>query len=257
MTRIILFLLSLCFASVAHAQSGLIPQNQVWAGPTSGGQGYARPRALVNADIPGGGAVVNGVNYPASPSTNTFPLVTSANQITYTALPNCTAGVLQYSTTTHLFSCGAIGTGSVTSVTCFGTAITTSGTCATAAAKSDQQAGTSATLVVTPSQQQAHDSALKAWLYVTQTGGTYTNAASYNVTSITKASTGIVTVTFTVPFATTAYAVSCMPGQTTPVTIQEVLGSKLAGSAQIEIQTISTTPVVADQGFSCMFAGRQ
>lgn len=52
MTRVVLFLLSLCFASIAHAQSGLSPQNQVWAGPTSGGQGFARFRALVPTDIP-------------------------------------------------------------------------------------------------------------------------------------------------------------------------------------------------------------
>jgi len=51
MTRIVLFLL-LLVPALAHAQSGLLPQNQVWAGPASGGQGFARARPLVAADIP-------------------------------------------------------------------------------------------------------------------------------------------------------------------------------------------------------------
>lgn len=45
-----------------------------------------------------------------------------------TAVPNCTTGVLQYATATHTFSCGAAGTGTVTSVTITpGTGITQSG----------------------------------------------------------------------------------------------------------------------------------
>jgi len=48
--KIALFLMLL--APAAHAQSGLLPQNQVWAGPASGGPGYARARPLVAADVP-------------------------------------------------------------------------------------------------------------------------------------------------------------------------------------------------------------
>lgn len=52
---------------------------------------------------------VNGVAYPASPSTDTVPVVTAANTATYTAVPNCldTNGQhLNYNTSTHTFSCG-------------------------------------------------------------------------------------------------------------------------------------------------------
>jgi hypothetical protein len=47
------------------------------------------------------------------------------------AINNC-ANALTYSTTTHTFGCNSsAGTGTVTSVTCFGVAITTTGTCTT------------------------------------------------------------------------------------------------------------------------------
>jgi hypothetical protein len=102
------------------------------------------------------------------------------------------------------------GTGTVTSVTCFGTAITAAGTCVTAAAKADEQAGTSAILATTPSQQQQHDSAAKAWAYFSVSSGTYTLQASYNIASFTKTSTGSGTLTFTTPFASANYA--CFAG---------------------------------------------
>ena len=47
-----LVLLVLLFATGAHAQSGLIPQNSVVAGPTAGGQGFPRARSLVGGDLP-------------------------------------------------------------------------------------------------------------------------------------------------------------------------------------------------------------
>jgi hypothetical protein len=47
-----------------HAQSGLMPQNSVWAGPTSGGQGFGQPRALVPGDLPTAGNF-NTVQIPA------------------------------------------------------------------------------------------------------------------------------------------------------------------------------------------------
>jgi hypothetical protein len=112
------------------------------------------------------------------------------------AINNCT-GALTYSTTTHTFGCNTTsGTGTVTSVTCFGSAITTSGTCATAATKSDQQTGTSTTAVVTPSQAQSHDSAIKAFVYATQSGGGVTNLKAYNL-DIARTGTGTYTATVT------------------------------------------------------------
>jgi hypothetical protein len=74
-------------------------------------------------------AKVNGVGFAASPSVDTFPVITAANTATYTSVPNCT-GALTYSTSTHTVGCNAaLGTGSVTSVAVSGgtTGLTTSG----------------------------------------------------------------------------------------------------------------------------------
>jgi hypothetical protein len=80
---------------------------------------------------------------------------------------------------------------------------------ASPATKSDQQTGTSTTAVVTPSQQQSHDSAAKAW--ATWTGSTGALKASYNVSSVTRSSAaGTYTVNFTTAFANTNY--SCIAG---------------------------------------------
>lgn len=52
---------------------------------------------------------VNGVTYGASPATDTVPIVTASNTTTYTAIPNCPSGsILNYTTSTHLFSCNSI-----------------------------------------------------------------------------------------------------------------------------------------------------
>ncbi len=56
---------------------------------------------------------LNGVAFGTSPSVDTVPVVTTSNTAIYTAIPNCTSGGLQYSTATHLFSCGSAGTGNV------------------------------------------------------------------------------------------------------------------------------------------------
>lgn len=58
---------------------------------------------------------VNGVAFGASPATDTVPVITAANNAAYTALPNCPTGLLQYTTSTHLFNCGTAGAGNVVS----------------------------------------------------------------------------------------------------------------------------------------------
>jgi hypothetical protein len=201
MKRIVLSL-AIIFAGClsAFGQASIFPQNNFYAGPSSGGQGFPTPRAIVGADLPNpsastlggiqsltcaanqwlnsisvagipacaqpsftnlsgslaasqlpaftgdttspaGSSVnttvkVNGVAFGTSPSTDTVPVVTAANTATYTGLPNCTSGIIQYSTSTHLFSCGAAGSGTVQSVTCgaglSGGTFTTTGTCAAA-----------------------------------------------------------------------------------------------------------------------------
>lgn len=74
-----------------------------------------------------------------------------------------------------------------------------------AAAASDMETGTAATLFVTPSVAQRHPSACKAWVEFA-IGGTTINA-SYNVPSITRAAGGDYTINFTTPFSSANYAV--------------------------------------------------
>ena len=149
------------------------------------------------------------------------------------------------------------GAGTVTSVGTAGLAtggpITGSGTVTvTAASKSDQQSASSSTVAATPSQQQSHPSPPKAWAYYSQSGGTYTLVASYNVTSLTKNSTGNLTIQFGTAFASTAFAavissesqnvtVSCFPVSTT--------------TAAIRVANLSAT--MTDAGFSIVVFGAQ
>lgn len=62
---------------------------------------------------------VNGIAFGATAAVDTVPVITAANTTaTYTALPNCMTGALQYATSTHLFTCAVgAGSGTVTSVT--------------------------------------------------------------------------------------------------------------------------------------------
>lgn len=74
-----------------------------------------------------------------------------------------------------------------------------------AATKSQQQAGTSNTVAVTPLHQQDHDSAIKAHVNFVGSSGAI-NGTALNVTSVTRSATGVYVVNFTTAFtATTAY----------------------------------------------------
>jgi hypothetical protein len=50
---------------------------------------------------------LNGIAFGATAAVDTVPVITASNTATYTALPNFTTGFLQYTTATHLFSCGS------------------------------------------------------------------------------------------------------------------------------------------------------
>jgi len=107
-----------------------------------------------------------------------------------------------------------------------------------AAAKSDQQAGTSAILPVTPSQQQQHPSAAKAWIdFVGTTGAT--NIA-YNATA-TRTAAGLYTITFTTPFASALYA--CHIGAMTSGADSGSVVTKSAGSMTIQVFNTSAANV--------------
>jgi hypothetical protein len=90
-------------------------------------------------------------------------------------------------------------------------AITTASTVAlTFATQANQEATTAATAIVTPSVQQYHPSASKAWgLVRVTTAGVVTLSTGYNVASVTTvAGIGTITVNLTVPFATSDYVIT-------------------------------------------------
>lgn len=135
---------------------------------------------------------------------------------------------------------GAISGGSVTG--------------AMVAAQSDQETGTSVTTVVTPGRQQYHNSAAKAWARCTESAGTYTLAASYNIAGGTcgKDGTGELTPTFTTAFSSTAYV--CVATSLASSTFVN-MNSVSAGEVGISIRSIAG--VAADVGFSFVCFGDQ
>lgn len=134
-----------------------------------------------------------------------------------------------------------------------GGTITTSGTITvTAASKSDQQTGTSTTLAVTPSQQQSHDSAAKAW--VSFTGSTGAILASYNVASVSRSGTGQFTVTYTNAFSSANYAASVTSNGAGIISTGN--GNQLAASIDIRFTNTSNVNTDPPQGFLICF-GRQ
>lgn len=114
------------------------------------------------------------------------------------------------------------------------------------ATKSDQQTGTSATAAVTPAQQQSHASAAKAWVYF---NSTRTILANYNIASVTKSSTGIFDVVFTVPFARANYAAILSVGNVI-VAGNAISGMVSTGTAQtttgIRALFVNGTPALVD-----------
>lgn len=131
-------------------------------------------------------------------------------------------------------------------------------TVTTAAAKSDQQTGTSVTLAVTPSQAQSHDSAAKAWVNFTGSGsnGAQTINASYNVTSVTRTASGQYTIAFTTAFASASYVgIGTNNGITTDGFVE--MGTLLAGSAAVLFIKPALVTFDPAQGAYLVFFGRQ
>ncbi len=76
------------------------------------------------------------------------------------------------------------------------------------ATQSDQETATSAVAAVTPSVQQFHPSASKAWLYSLYSAGVPQLSASYNITSITDNGTGDATVNIATDMSSANYCVT-------------------------------------------------
>lgn len=101
------------------------------------------------------------------------------------------------------------------------------------------------------------DAGAKAWGTVTQSGGTYTLGNNYNVASISKASTGIITVTLKSAMPSTDYVVSANLTQAAAGTIQEAGSNRTTTTIDLRIQSVGSTPAAMDSGFSFTIHGRQ
>jgi hypothetical protein len=115
-----------------------------------------------------------------------------------------------------------------------------------AAIKSDQQTGMSATAAVTPSQQQQHDSAAKGWAQFTVNGvnGAQTVNSSYNVSGVSRTAAGVFVVSFTTSFASANYAcmvVATGTGLSNMWGEVQTVGGRSAGSVTISFLTTSTS----------------
>lgn len=86
-------------------------------------------------------------------------------------------------------------------------AVASNSTLGIAATQAEQEAGSSAAKVTTPGRQQFHPSACKGWAKTVTTGGV---DASYNVTSLTKNSTGDYTITWATDFSSTNYVLTAL-----------------------------------------------
>lgn len=193
---------------IGNGSSPLTVSNVATTGWPLVGNGTSSPPAFAILGVPGGGIGTSST----TPFGVLFGGITATSQIQSIATTGATGLVLtsQGPNAVPIFS--ASGAGTVTQVLTAGLAtggpITTSGTITVAAAaQSDMTTATSTTLAVTPGRQQFHPSAAKAWVGFTGSNGS--TIANYNVSSVTRISTGIYNVNFTVSFATaTSYVAS-------------------------------------------------
>lgn len=106
------------------------------------------------------------------------------------------------------------------------------------AIQSEMETGTSTSLAVTPGRQAFHPAHPKAWAYVTVSGGTPSLAASHNVTGITDAGVGELTVTIATDFSSANWACPCA-------------GSKGAGAAEAVRDVGPTTQAAGSVLLGC------
>lgn len=85
-------------------------------GIVRGGASYSGAELSGDATTSGSNAVtvakVNGTSVPTNTAADQALTTTASATAAWTAIPNCTAGALQYSTATHSFTCGTVLTGS-------------------------------------------------------------------------------------------------------------------------------------------------
>jgi len=80
------------------------------------------------------------------------------------------------------------------------------------AVQSEMETATDVARAVTPGRTQYHPGVAKAWALWTVAGGAVTTVGTHNVSSLTDAGTGLVTVNFTTAFSAATYAVGSAAG---------------------------------------------
>ncbi len=120
------------------------------------------------------------------------------------------AKIANASANSKLLGSGSAGSGAAYSEITLGTGLSMSSTTlsasgGTAASQATMEAATDTTDYVTAGRTQYHPGVAKAWSETTVSGGSPTNAASYNVSSITDNGVGDFTYNFSTSFSSTSY----------------------------------------------------
>ena len=127
-----------------------------------------------------------------------------------------------------------------------------------AASAAQQETGSSAAVNVTPSVQQRHDSATKAWINFNGTG-TPTARDSYNVSSITDNGVGDYTINFTTAFSGATYAFSCTVGDAGANVVVAYVGTAAPTASAFRVRTydLSAAGFTDPVWVACSFSGDQ
>lgn len=122
------------------------------------------------------------------------------------------------------------------------------------ASRPQMQTGVSLINPVTPGEQKFHPGHPKAWLYASQSAGSYSLAAFFGVASLVKTGTGRLTVTWSAAFLSTNYAALFALNEiNTGFQISESVTSRSTSSILIDIRNASGTN--QDSGFSVVAFG--
>lgn len=130
----------------------------------------------------------------------------------------------------------------------------TVGSVLAAGTQAQLEAASSTAVYVTPGRQHFHPGMAKAVGRVTNSAGTYTlqSTTSYNITSISKTGTGVITVNLTTSMADTNYIVQI----TTDTSATSAYYTATSSSViTVNIKSIGTTPAAIDSGFSITIFG--
>jgi hypothetical protein len=125
-----------------------------------------------------------------------------------------------------------------------------------AATAAEQETGIAQDRFVSPGTQHRHPSACKVW-GMTTGGGTPSLDGSYNMTSITDAGTGILTVTFATDFSGVTWGGSAIAASNTNNNRMCCLVTRAAGSVNLESSSATATLSDPAGGYAWAFFGDQ